>query len=72
MMEDNNAEGMVRCILETRKDFYQKYMGKGLDFTKKYLSEFTGIKKFFAEYGISKKSDEYIGAKQALEEMLSK
>lgn len=53
-------------IFEAREYFYQYFAKQGVEFTKGYLSAFTGIRKFLAEQSLSAESNKYHGAKMFL------
>ncbi len=63
---------IMNQIFEAREKFYQEFVAKGLDYTKGYLSAYSGVRKFLAEQSLTRESNKYHGAKRALEEMLEK
>ena len=61
---------IVNSIFKAREEFYQEFLAKGLDYTKGYLSAYSGMRKFLAEQCFSGESNRYFGAKKVLEEMV--
>lgn len=55
---------------EAREKYKQQFIGLGEDFTKGYLSAYTGLSKFLREHDLWGDCNRYHGAKRALEEML--
>jgi len=63
---------IMNSIFEAREKFYQDFVAEGLDYTRGYLSAYTGMRKFLAEQSLTGESNKYHGAKRALEEMIKK